>query len=112
VAEDTVTVAASGASPAVRAASEDPANADILRRLKSVEGHVRGIERMVEEGAYCVDVMNQILAVQRALKKVGGRVLDRHLHHCVTRALRGDDAEERERVIGEILTVFQATGRT
>lgn len=84
---------------------------DILRRLKSVEGHVRGIERMVEEGAYCVDVVTQILAVQRALKKVSGLVLDRHLHTCVTHAIQGDDATAKERVLGELLEVFEATGK-
>jgi len=90
----------------------DPSTADILLRLKSVEGHVRGVERMVGEGAYCIDVLNQILAVQRALKKVSGLVLDRHLHHCVTKALRGDDEAERERVLDEVMAVFQASGRS
>jgi len=89
----------------------DPRTDDILRRLKSVEGHIRGVERMVEDGAYCVDVVNQILAVQRALKKVSGLVLDRHLHSCVTRAIRGDDAEAKERVLGELMEVFQASGK-
>ena len=91
---------------------DDPRNADIVRRLRSVEGHVRGVGRMVEDGAYCVDVLNQLLAVQRALKKVSAKVLDRHLHHCVTRALRGDDPDQRERVIEEVLEVFEATGRS
>lgn len=94
------------------APATDPRNDDILRRLKSVEGHVRGVERMVEDDAYCVDVVNQILAVQRALRKVSGLVLDRHLHHCATAAMRGDDPEERERVIGELMTVFEAMGRS
>ncbi len=49
----------------------DEATTNILNRLKSVEGHVRGVERMVEEGAYCIDIVNQILAVQRALQQVG-----------------------------------------
>lgn len=84
---------------------------DILRRLKSVEGHVRGIERMVDEDAYCVDIVNQILAVQRALKKVSGLVLDRHLHSCVTRAIQGDDPASRERVLDELLEVFEANGK-
>ncbi len=53
--------------------------------------------------------MNQIIAVQRALQKVNGMVLDRHLHTCVTTALRGDNPHERERVIDEILDVFEAT---
>ncbi len=90
----------------------DEKTEDILRRLKSVEGHVRGIERMVEEGQYCVDIVNQILAVQRALKKVSSRVLDRHLHSCVTRAIQSDDVASRERVLEELLQVFEADGKT
>ena len=66
---------------------------------------------MVEEGAYCIDVVNQILAVQRALKKVSGLVLDQHLHSCVTDAMRGPDTEVREQVLGELLDVFEATGK-
>ena len=89
----------------------DERTADIVQRLKSVEGHVRGIERMVDEGAYCVDVVNQIVAVQRALKKVSGLVLDRHLHSCVTSAIRGADDVAKERVLGELLEVFEATGK-
>jgi DNA-binding FrmR family transcriptional regulator len=89
----------------------DETTTDILNRLKSIEGHVRGIQRMVEKGDYCVDVVNQILAVQRALQKVNAMVLDRHLHTCVTDAIRSDDPVERERVIGEIMGVFDATGK-
>lgn len=89
----------------------DQRTTDIVRRLKSVEGHVRGIERMVEDGAYCVDVVNQIVAVQRALKKVSTLVLDRHLHSCVTHAIRGSDDAAKERVLGELLDVFEATGK-
>ena len=63
----------------------------IVNRLKSIEGHVRGIQRMVENGDYCIDIVNQILAVQRAMQKVNGLVLDRHLHTCVTTAIQGDD---------------------
>lgn len=92
-------------------ASPDERSAEIVRRLRSVAGHVRGIERMVGEGAYCVDVVNQVLAAQRALAKVSGLVLDRHLHTCVTRAIRSGDAGERERVIEEILEVFETTGK-
>lgn len=78
----------------------------ILRRLKSIEGHVRGVARMVEEGAYCIDTVNQISAVEKALRKVSSLVLENHLHSCVTTAIRGDDARQRERVLGEILAVF------
>ena len=83
----------------------------ILRRLKSIEGHVRGVARMVEGDEYCIDIVNQIAAVQRALGKVSDLVLDRHLHTCATTAIRGDDPGERERVIDEILDVFKTSGR-
>lgn len=84
---------------------------EILNRLKSVDGHVRGVMRMVDEGAYCIDVINQNLAVQRALEKVNRLVLEHHLETCVTTAIQGHDPAERERVIGEILSLFEATGR-
>lgn len=83
----------------------------LLNRLKSIEGHVRGIQRMVEEDAYCIDVLNQNLAVVRAVERVNSIILERHLQTCVTTAIRGDDAAERERVIAEILSVFEAAGR-
>jgi CsoR family transcriptional regulator, copper-sensing transcriptional repressor len=83
----------------------------IVNRLKSIEGHVRGIQRMLEEGAYCMDIINQNLAVQRALEKVNSLILERHLQTCVTTAIRGDDPAERERVIDEILSVFETAGK-
>ncbi|MEM7031027.1 MAG: metal-sensitive transcriptional regulator [Chloroflexota bacterium] len=83
----------------------------IVRRLKSVEGHIRGIEKMVEEDAYCIDIVNQIQAVQSALNKVNSLVLDQHLHTCVTAAIRSDDVDERERVINEVLNVFNAKSK-
>ena len=89
----------------------DGVTAKILNRLKTIRGHVQGIERMVENDDYCIDVVNQILAVERALKKVNGMVLDRHLHTCVTTAIRGDEPDERERVIREMMTVFNTTAK-
>ena len=83
----------------------------IINRLKSIEGHVRGIQRMVEEDVYCMDIINQNLAVQRALEKVNSLILERHLQTCVTTAIRGDDPADRERVITEIMNVFETTGR-
>lgn len=78
-----------------------------LQRLRTIEGHVRGIERMVEDDAYCIDILMQLNAVQKALDNVSRIVLDRHLHGCVTTAIRSDDAVERERVIGELMLVMQ-----
>ena len=84
---------------------------EVIRRLRSVEGHVRGIARMVEEDAYCIDIMRQIHAVQRALEKINARVLENHLNTCVTTAVRSEDPEERERVMKEIVSVFEETGK-
>jgi DNA-binding FrmR family transcriptional regulator len=84
-------------------------NQDSIRRLKSIEGHVRGIERMVEEDAYCIDIIRQIQAVQAALDKVSNLILDNHLNSCLITAVRGDDPEDRERVLKEISEVFAAS---
>ena len=84
---------------------------DVSRRLKSIEGHVRGVQRMVEDDSYCIDVVNQIVAIQRALKKVSGILLDGHLHSCVTDALRGPDDAAREQVLDELIEVFEASGK-
>jgi CsoR family transcriptional regulator, copper-sensing transcriptional repressor len=81
---------------------------DALRRLKTVEGHLRGIQRMVQEEAYCVDVIRQIQAVQAALNKVSNNILEEHLNSCVITAIRGEDPDERERVLKEISGVFEA----
>ena len=85
---------------------------DTLRRLKSIEGHVRGIERMVDEDAYCIDVIRQIQAVQAALDKVSSLILENHLNSCLITAVRGDDPEDRERVLKEISEVFAASTKT
>ncbi|MBI2942153.1 MAG: metal-sensitive transcriptional regulator [Chloroflexi bacterium] len=79
---------------------------DVLRRLKSIEGHVRGVQRMVEEDRYCVDIIKQTLAVQAAIDRVNAAVLANHLECCVTAAIRGADSDERERVIAELLDLF------
>jgi DNA-binding FrmR family transcriptional regulator len=78
-----------------------------LNRLKTVEGHIRGIIRMVEDDAYCIDVMRQIQAVQSALNKISVGILEDHLNYCVTTAIRGEDPSERERVLKEITDVFE-----
>lgn len=89
----------------------DQETAKIVNRLKSVEGHVRGVEKMVQDGAYCIDIVNQINAIQAALQKVNTLILDRHLHSCVITAIRGDNSTEQERVIGEIVELFNAKGK-
>jgi DNA-binding FrmR family transcriptional regulator len=83
-----------------------------LTRLKNVEGHLRGVERMVEEDAYCIDVIRQIQAVQAALNKISAMILEEHLNSCLITAVRGEDADERERVLREIADVFEMATKT
>ena len=83
----------------------------LLNRLKSVEGHVRGVQRMVDDDEYCVDIIKQTLAIQRALEKFNSIILERHLQGCVTTAIRSDDTSERERVINELLQVFETSSK-
>ena len=86
---------------------EDEQRATVLKRLRSISGHVSGIERMVAEEAYCIDVIKQVQAVQAALNKVNDLILENHLNTCVIEAVRGDNKKERERVLDEIVEVFE-----
>ncbi len=87
---------------------ETTKSTDLLRRVKSVNGHMRAVERMIEEDAYCIDIIKQIQAVQAALNKISVQILDNHLHSCVVTAVNSDDTRERERVLVEIADVFEA----
>jgi len=85
----------------------DTTRQEISRRLASVAGHVKGIERMVNEDAYCIDLIRQVQAVQAALNKINALILDDHLRHCVATAIRGDDLVEREKMLTEVTAVFE-----
>jgi DNA-binding FrmR family transcriptional regulator len=82
-------------------------NEDVIKRLRNIEGHVKGIETMVENDSYCIDVIRQIQAVQSALEKVSRIILDGHLHSCLITAVRGENPDERERVLTEIADIFE-----
>ena len=82
-------------------------NQDVIQRLKSAEGHLGGILRMLEEDAYCIDIIRQIQAVQAALNKISVNILEQHLNSCVITAVRGEDMQERERILKEISSVFE-----
>lgn len=80
---------------------------DLLKRLRRVEGQIRGVERMVEDDRYCVDVVTQISAAQAALDKVALGLLDDHARHCV---IGGDPAEQEERtaeLMGAVRRLFR-----
>ncbi len=86
-------------------------NENTLRRLKTVEGHLRGVIRMVEQDVYCIDVIRQIQAVEAALNKVSTQILENHLDSCVTTAIQGNNPAERQRVLKEITEVFTMSSK-
>jgi DNA-binding FrmR family transcriptional regulator len=86
-------------------------NDDVLNRLRIVEGHLKGVIRMVEQDTYCIDVIRQVQAVEAALKKINSLILEGHLNQCVITAIQGDDPNERQRVLKEVLEVFETSNR-
>jgi len=84
-------------------------NEDVLKRLRTVDGHLKGIIRMVEQDAYCIDVIRQVQAVEAALNKVSTQILEGHLNSCVITAVQGEDPAERQRVLKEVLEVFETS---
>ncbi|MGM0470950.1 MAG: metal-sensitive transcriptional regulator [Bacillota bacterium] len=77
---------------------------ELITRLKRIEGQVRGIQRMIDEGKYCVDVLTQVAAAKAALNKVGLSILEDHTHGCVKRAVA--EGEHGEEIIDELMDVI------
>jgi DNA-binding FrmR family transcriptional regulator len=74
---------------------------DLLKRLRRVEGQIRGLQRLVENDTYCIDVLTQVSAATRALQSVAVELLDDHLRHCVADAIVSDDPAETDRIVTE-----------
>ncbi|NBC17839.1 MAG: metal-sensing transcriptional repressor [Bacteroidetes bacterium] len=85
---------------------QDEPRQDVLRRLRRIEGQVRGLQKMVEEDRYCGDILNQIASVQRALRAAGKVVTRNHLETCVTDALRSGDQDAAERTYNEVMDLL------
>ncbi len=84
---------------------------DLLTRLKRIEGQVRGVQRMLEENRYCIDVLTQISAIHESLRKVSELLLRDHLEHCVTNAIDSGDNREKERIYDELADLFNKYAR-
>ena len=82
-----------------------------LKRLKRIEGQVRGLARMVEQDRYCIDIVTQIGAVRAALRKVEEEVLRDHVGHCVEGAIASGNKSEQRRKIAELMDVFGRADR-
>jgi DNA-binding FrmR family transcriptional regulator len=74
---------------------------DYLKRLRRIEGQVRGLQRMIDGDTYCIDVLTQVSAVTSALQSVAVGLLDEHIRHCVSDAAKDDDADRAETMVTE-----------
>jgi DNA-binding FrmR family transcriptional regulator len=89
-----------------------PDKPELIKRLHRIEGQVRGIERMLEDDRYCVDVLTQIAAVNTALESLALRVLDGHVRHCVSHALASGDPDAAAEKSRELLDAVQRFVKT
>jgi CsoR family transcriptional regulator, copper-sensing transcriptional repressor len=83
----------------------------LVNRARSIQGHMGAIVRMLDEDAYCIDVIKQTQAIQKAIDKLNALILEKHLNSCVTTAIRSDETSERERVIAELMDVFETANK-
>lgn len=88
------------------------ATADMcLKRLRRIEGQVRGITRMIEERRYCIDIITQIAAARAALRRVEEAVLKDHVGHCVAHAMASGDEAEQHKKVAELMNVLTRSDR-
>ncbi len=90
---------------------EQDQKTELRNRALSIQGHMGAVVRMIEQDEYCIDIIKQTQAVEKAIDKLNSLLLERHLGNCVTTAIRGNKPKERERVIKELLDVFETTAK-
>jgi DNA-binding FrmR family transcriptional regulator len=88
---------------------KNPSHEDNLVALRRIEGQVRGVQRMIENRKYCIDILNQIYAIRGALAKVEEKILEKHFEHCVTEAVKGSSEKEKRQKLNEILRLIHQT---
>ena len=88
---------------------KNPSHKDNIVALRRIEGQVRGVQKMIEDGKYCIDILNQINAVKGALGRVEEKILKKHFQHCVTDAIKGTSEQEKQQKLDEILKLIHQT---
>ncbi len=83
----------------------------LLNRLKRAEGQVRGVQRMIEEGRYCPDILGQLSALNESLRAAARELLRHHLEHCATEAIRSGDQQRARDAYEEITAIFTRYAR-
>ena len=91
--------------------AQNPNHEDNMVALKRIEGQVRGVQRMIEDREYCIDILNQIHAVKGALSSVEEKILQKHFRHCVTTAVLGSSEKQKQQKLNEILRLINRTRR-
>jgi DNA-binding FrmR family transcriptional regulator len=89
-----------------------PSHVENVTALKRIEGQIRGIQKMVEDGKYCVDILNQVHAVINALAGVEDKILEKHFENCVARAVQGKSANERKQKLDEVMQLIRRFRKT
>ncbi|MCO4795309.1 MAG: metal-sensitive transcriptional regulator [Bacteriovoracaceae bacterium] len=82
-----------------------------LVRLKRIEGQVRGISKMIEDGKYCVNILHQVKAIRSSLKGLEEQILENHINHCVRSAIDSDDKSKSEELVREIVDLVKKTSK-
>lgn len=90
---------------------ENPSHEKNLVALRRIEGQVRGVQRMIENRKYCIDILNQIYAIKGALASVEEKILEKHFRNCVTEAVKGSSQKDKRQKLDEILRLIQQTRR-
>ncbi|MGH3665500.1 MAG: metal-sensitive transcriptional regulator [Egibacteraceae bacterium] len=85
---------------------------DYLRRLRRIEGQVRGLQRMIERDSYCIDILNQVAAVNKALQSVAVGLLDEHVRGCVSDAAKGEDRAHADAMVTEATRAIERLIKT
>jgi DNA-binding FrmR family transcriptional regulator len=85
----------------------NPSHKNTLNALRRIEGQMRGIQRMIEEKRYCVDILTQLSAVANAVASVQNCILERHFDTCFKTALENGSAPERKKKVAEVLKIFK-----
>ena len=88
-----------------------PSHEDNLVSLRRIEGQVRGVQKMVENRKYCIDILNQIYAIKGALTRVEEKIIEKHFQNCVTQAMKGNSEKEKQQKMDEILKLIHQKRR-
>jgi DNA-binding FrmR family transcriptional regulator len=88
---------------------KNPSHQNNIVALKRIEGQVRGIQGMIENREYCIDILNQIHAIKGALGRVEEKILEKHLQNCVTEAVRGGSEKKKQQKLNEVLKLIRQT---